>query len=47
MVDRGALSINDWRKVMNLPPVEDGDVFVRRLDTAQIGLQESPEDDED
>ena len=47
MVDRGALSINDWRKVMNLPPLEDGDVFVRRLDTAQIGLQESPEEEEE
>jgi HK97 family phage portal protein len=33
MVDRGAMSINEWRYAMNLAPTEDGDVFIRRLDT--------------
>lgn len=36
MVDRGALSVNEWRAVLNLPPIPDGDVYIRRLDTAPI-----------
>lgn len=36
MVDRGALSVNEWRAVMNLPPIPDGDVYIRRLDTAPV-----------
>lgn len=34
MVDRGALTPNEWRATMNLAPVEGGDVPIRRLDTA-------------
>lgn len=34
MVDRGALTPNEWRESMNLPPVPGGDVPIRRLDTA-------------
>lgn len=34
MVDRGALSANEWRATFNLAPVPGGDVIVRRLDTA-------------
>ena len=37
MVDRGALTPNEWRQAMNLPPVEDGDKPLRRLDTVAIG----------
>ena len=37
MVDRGALSVNEWRAVLNLPPVPGGDVYIRRLDTAPVG----------
>lgn len=37
MVDRGALTPNEWREVMNLGPVEDGDKPLRRLDTAVVG----------
>ncbi len=37
MVDRGALTPNEWREVLNLPPVEDGDKPLRRLDTVAIG----------
>lgn len=33
MVDRGALSANEWRAVFNLAPVDGGDTIVRRLDT--------------
>lgn len=38
MVDRGAMSINEWRIAMNLEPVKDGDVFIRRLDTQVVNL---------
>lgn len=34
MVDRGALTPNEWRNTFNLSPVDGGDVPVRRLDTA-------------
>ncbi len=34
MVDRGALTVNEWRETMGLPPVEGGNVPIRRLDTA-------------
>lgn len=37
MVDRGAMTPNEWREVLNLPPVEDGDKPLRRLDTIAIG----------
>lgn len=33
MVDRGAMSANEWRSVLNLVSVPGGDVIVRRLDT--------------
>ncbi|MCA0754914.1 phage portal protein [Paenibacillus sp. N4] len=36
MVDRGALTANEWRRVLNLPPLEGGDQIVRRLDTAPV-----------
>lgn len=36
MVDRGAMNVNEWRKVMNLASTENGDEFIRRLDTAPI-----------
>lgn len=37
MVDRGAMTVNEWRRVMNLPTLEGCDILVRRLDTAKIG----------
>lgn len=40
MVDRGAMTANEWRRVMNLPPIEGGDVAVRRLDMAPVDSQE-------
>lgn len=36
MVDRGSLAPNEWRKIMNLSPIEGGDKPVRRLDTAIV-----------
>jgi HK97 family phage portal protein len=36
MVDRGALTPNEWRAGLNLPPVEGGDKPIRRLDTAPV-----------
>ncbi|MDD2554314.1 MAG: phage portal protein [Desulfotomaculaceae bacterium] len=36
MVDRGALTPNEWREVLNLGPIEGGDKPIRRLDTAEV-----------
>ncbi len=36
MVDRGALTPNEWRRIMNLAPIEGGDKPIRRLDTQAI-----------
>lgn len=36
MVDRGALTPNEWRQVLNLPPKDGGDELIRRLDTAVV-----------
>lgn len=36
MVDRGALTPNEWRRVLNMSPIEGGDEPVRRLDTAVV-----------
>ena len=33
LVDRGALTPNEWRAVFNLAPVDGGDKPIRRLDT--------------
>lgn len=35
-VDRGMMTPNEVRKIMNLAPIEGGDIAVRRLDTAPI-----------
>lgn len=37
MVDRGALTPNEWRRIMNLAPTEGGDQPIRRLDTIPVG----------
>lgn len=44
LVDRGALTPNEWRAAFNLAPVDGGDEPIRRLDTAptkQIGEEAS------
>ena len=50
LVDRGAMTPNEWRAVFNLPPIEGGDLPIRRLDTAAIeadGTQVQEEETED
>jgi HK97 family phage portal protein len=44
MVDRGALTPNEWREVMNLTPIEGGDKPLRRLDTVQVDDEGGDED---
>ncbi|NTX58902.1 phage portal protein, partial [Myxococcus sp. CA039A] len=39
MVDRGAMTPNEWRAAMNLAPIEGGDAPIRRLDTAPVNTQ--------
>lgn len=36
MVDRGAMTPNEWRLVLNLGPIEGGENAIRRLDTALV-----------
>jgi len=38
MVDRGAMTPNEWRAVMNMAPVEGGEQPIRRLDTQVVDL---------
>lgn len=39
MVDRGAMTPNEWRAALNLSPLEGGDKPIRRLDTAEINTE--------
>lgn len=41
MVDRGAMTPNEWRETMNLAPIEGGDQPIRRLDTQVVNLLEN------
>lgn len=45
MVDRGALTPNEWREAFNLGPVEGGDKPLRRLDTGVVGEIKGGDDD--
>lgn len=47
LVDRGALTPNEWRMIFNLAPVEGGDVPIRRLDTAEVKDNEQGEEEDD
>ncbi len=40
MVDRGAMTPNEWRAVLNLAPIEGGDQPIRRLDTQVVAMTE-------
>ncbi len=49
MVDRGALTPNEWRNVFNLAPVEGGDIPIRMLNTDTVTPTDAepvPEDEE-
>lgn len=41
MVDRGAMTPNEWRATLNMAPIEGGDVPIRRLDTQVVNLIET------
>ena len=43
-VDRGAMRVNEWRKIMNYGPVEGGDKLIRRLDTQVVKEVRTDED---
>lgn len=45
MVDRGALTPNEWRRAFNLAPVEGGDKPIRRLDTQPVDKTTTKEDE--
>jgi len=36
MVDRGALTPNEWRQILNLSAIEGGNKPIRRLDTEVV-----------
>ena len=38
MVDRGAMTPNEWRETMNMTPIPGGDQPIRRLDTQVVNL---------
>lgn len=40
MVDRGAMTPNEWRATMNMTPLPGGDEPIRRLDTQVVNLVE-------
>ena len=41
MVDRGAMTPNEWRETMNMAPLPGGDVPIRRLDTQVVNMVET------
>jgi HK97 family phage portal protein len=43
MVDRGAMTPNEWRQILNMGPIEGGDKPIRRLDTATVSTTEGGE----
>lgn len=46
LVDRGALTPNEWRMVLGFAPIDGGDQPIRRLDTAEVN-DNSTEGEED
>lgn len=47
MVDRGAMTPNEWRNIMNMTSIKGGDEPIRRLDTAAINAPDVPAEDEE
>lgn len=43
LVDRGAMTPNEWRATFNLAPIEGGDTPIRRLDTATVESEDQKE----
>ena len=46
MVDRGAMTPNEWREILNLGPIKNGDEPIRRLDTQPVEGGEFVEDED-
>lgn len=46
LVDRGAMTPNEWREVFNLAPTEGGDKPIRRLDTRPTDETDKSESDD-
>ena len=46
LVDRGALTPNEWRRAFNLAPVDGGDKPIRRLDTQPVDRNATQKGDE-
>lgn len=47
LVDRGAMTPNEWRMMFNLAPLDGGDVPIRRLDTAEVGANDNTNTEEE
>lgn len=47
MVDRGAMTPNEWRALLNMAPIEGGDKPIRRLDTEVVNTFNEEESEED
>ena len=47
VVQYGGMTVNEWRKGCNMPPVEGGDELIRRLDAAPTGQSTKDDDKED
>jgi len=46
MVDRGAMTPNEWRNALNMAPLEGRDKPIQRLDTAEVDQTQEVNDDE-
>src|SRR5690606_18174778 len=46
LVDRGAMTPNEWREVFNLAPIDGGDKPIRRLDTRPTDETDKSESDD-
>ena len=46
LVDRGIITPNEHRRILNLPPIEGGDTPIRRLDTVPINDTPAPQVDD-
>ena len=47
LVDRGAMTPNEWRNILNIGPIEGGNKPIRRLDTAVVEGGDNSEEDTD
>lgn len=43
----GGMTINEWRAACNMPPIDNGDVPIMRLDAAPVNTKESEDEDDE